>query len=197
MLAARSHSQTISKGIAPNHSSGWLKRDSLIAAYSHSKRFWNDPSHAITITFIEGGVYPEEVLGGHLRIRDPNSGFLESPNRDAHPDGASPRTLECFAEGLAVRVEGSRQPRAAMTSVHFHLSLTPRRREISARVPPPCPSHKHLYATMPVSSTPALLPIFPAFLRVASSASGVSHGEMSFFLWASTIPRKFPHQHLT
>lgn len=69
-LPTGSHLQIILRGMEPNCSLGkWpLKRDSLIATHSHSRRFWNDPSHAITITFIHGGVYPEEVLGGHLRI---------------------------------------------------------------------------------------------------------------------------------
>ena len=70
MPAVLSHSQTISKRTEPNHSLGKrpLKRDSLIATSSRSHRFWKDPSHAITITFIHGDVYPKEVLGGHLRV---------------------------------------------------------------------------------------------------------------------------------
>lgn len=70
MPAVLSHSQTISKRTEPNHSLGKqpLKRDSLIATSSRSHSFWKDPSHAITITFIHGDVYPKEVLGGHPHV---------------------------------------------------------------------------------------------------------------------------------
>ena len=53
-LPGVNHSQTISKRIIPNCSLGkWpLKQDRLIVIHSHSQRFWNDLSQAITITLM-------------------------------------------------------------------------------------------------------------------------------------------------
>lgn len=201
MPAVLSHSQTISKRTEPNHSLGKrpLKRDSLIATSSRSHRFWKDPSHAITITFIHGDVYPKEVLACmRSELRLPGEAQQgRPPGRSLSPlPGALRQGNRHLSRGFQAGKGGddfrafSPEPHATaprnLTSCPSHLSPTPVPHTLTpARL-----------CRCAFSGTPALLPILPAFLCAASSASSVSLSNTSL-LRVSTSLCKSLHQHLT
>lgn len=68
-----------------------IKTNSLIATHSHSQKFWNDPSHAITVTFLHR-VFPlkgawvicvclesELRLQGDIKTRPPGRRLISLP----------------------------------------------------------------------------------------------------------------------